>query len=691
MCQMCYAISLSGECGLADPVVVVVSAAPDPLAMTDLAAGDWVAVDLAAGDSFAIDLAGAPDAQIAIYDAAGQLVAQGTADGTLLIAPPQSGTYFVTTTDGAALAAANLGVVSSQMAVSAALPTGSYTQLADYLSRGFWADNNFPALSFDTSRSNVITFNLTGVNADLQNLARAAFALLEMVVDLDFNEVTSGGKITFNDDVSGGPLTPIRADGAGNITSAVVQINTDYLARNGTSLFSYGAQTVLHEICHALGLGHLGPYNSASGQPKFANDSWQMSVMSYFSQTANNTVNASYAVAAGPMIADILALQSIYGAPPSGQTSGNTVWGQGTNLTNSLRQFFADNGLTRNALTIYDASGRDRIDFSTDTQAQRVNLASGAISDVYGLIGNLLLSTTTMIEDYRAGSGSDNITGNQVNNSIEGRAGNDVISGLLGNDLLYGGDGNDTTTGADGLDSLFGGNGNDSLNGGSGNDSLSGAAGNDRLDGGTGNDRGSGGGENDTMTGGDGNDTFLGDAGNDSMTGGAGNDSFDGGSGNDRLLGEAGNDILRGGSGIDWLDGGSNDDLLYGGAEGDTVVGGTGNDSLFGDDGNDSLAGGDGTDRLDGGAGNDTLSGVGGSDSFVYQGGADRITDFANDVDQVLLDDALWGGRVLTTSQILGYATVSGTSVVFNFGNGNTLTIANLNSTSLLSDDLLII
>ena len=55
-------------------------------------------------------------------------------------------------------------------------------------------------------------------------------------------------------------------------------------------LNTYAFQTYIHEIGHALGLGHPGNYNGEARYPndaEFQNDSWAMSIMSYFGQTEN--------------------------------------------------------------------------------------------------------------------------------------------------------------------------------------------------------------------------------------------------------------------------------------------------------------------------------------------------------------------------------------------------------------------
>lgn len=232
------------------------------------------------------------------------------------------------------------------------------------------------------------------------------------------------------------------------------------------------------------------------------------------------------------------------------------------------------------------------------------------------------------------GSANRDGTGNNLANTITGNSGNNVLDGDTGADTLDGGNGNDSLIGGNGNDRLFGGNGADTLNGGNGTDQLTGGAGNDRL------------------TGGAGADTLLGEAGNDTLLGAAGNDQLDGGGGNDQLDGGGGRDTLLGGGG------------------------------------NDTLLGGADNDRLDGGNGSDRLTGGGGADSFVFRAGSDRVTDFADNVDTLLLDDALWGGG-MTVNQVLNtYASVVAGDVIFNFGGGNILTVENITDKGLLANDI---
>ncbi|EEW26028.1 CAP domain-containing protein [Rhodobacter ferrooxidans] len=270
------------------------------------------------------------------------------------------------------------------------------------------------------------------------------------------------------------------------------------------------------------------------------------------------------------------------------------------------------------------------------------------------------------------GVGALSLTGNAAANTLHGNAGANILTGEAGND------------------SLLGGAGNDRLNGGLGADSLSGEVGADTLLGGDGNDSLLGGTENDALYGDADNDFLCGDAGNDGLFGGTGNDRLSGGIGVDSLSGEVGADTLFGGAGNDRLIGGSENDIVYGDADNDYLSGDAGVDLLFGGLGIDSLYGGDGNDRLEGGAGADYLLGGLGADAFQFINGSgrDQVADFLpGQQDRLQLDDALWGGVALTDAQIVArYATVVGTTVVFNFVDGDVLTLANVTSLTGLAN-----
>jgi serralysin len=246
---------------------------------------------------------------------------------------------------------------------------------------------------------------------------------------------------------------------------------------------------------------------------------------------------------------------------------------------------------------------------------------------------------------------------------VVGTANGDLIDALGGNDRVDGNGGADTLRGGGGNDSLFGGDGNDHLNGGIGVDSLAGGIG---------------------------NDTIVGDTGNDSLYGSDGNDFLYGGAGNDILRGGNGDDQLFGSEGLDDLQGGDGNDNIQGGADADRLGGNLGNDRLVGEAGNDSLWGDEGNDYLDGGAGADGLTGGVGADQFVFRSGfgADRVFDFADNVDTLVFGGGLWNGSMTAQTFVATYATVSGSSVIFNFGGGNVVTVDGISSLASLYDDI---
>lgn len=160
------------------------------------------------------------------------------------------------------------------------------------------------------------------------------------------------------------------------------------------------------------------------------------------------------------------------------------------------------------------------------------------------------------------------------------------------------------------------------------------------------------------------------------------NNTLNGGNGDDRAYGGGGSDTIRGHDGRDLIVGGDRGDELQGGNGNDWLLGDGGNDSIFGGYGNDRIFGGKGNDRLAGGGGNDTLTGGDGADRFVFanNGNADRVEDFdLGDGDRLVFSDDLWSGT-RTAQQLVNAATVTSAGVVFDFGGGDTLTLAGLHS-----------
>ena len=242
-----------------------------------------------------------------------------------------------------------------------------------------------------------------------------------------------------------------------------MNISTAWLASSGTDLDTYSFQTYIHEIGHALGLGHAGGYNGSATYPAdadYLNDSWQATAMSYFSQADNSYIDATYAYIITPMMADIRAMQNLYGVDGAIR-SGDTTYGFNSNAGGYYDLF--STLVNPVSFTIIDDGGNDTIDLSLLTMDSNINLAGGSISDIGGGIGNMSIYTTTIIENIILGSGDDTVLGNGYANSIVGGDGNDTIDGRQGNDSLSGGDGDDVIGGWTGNDYIDGGAGIDTL------------------------------------------------------------------------------------------------------------------------------------------------------------------------------------------------------------------------------------
>jgi serralysin len=620
--------------------------------------------------------------------------------------------------------------------------TATLDLLANQLTTGYWAANGGGKRAFALDATREVTVNLSGLeSAEERAVARAALDAWTDVSGIIFVDASGGGTAQINFDNEDLSAAYAYSTLTGNtIVESYVNIPNDWNA-DPISINSYWFQTYMHEIGHAIGLGHAGNYNGLAvwGQSnKFSNDSWQATVMSYFSQDENpNLGGASHAFTATLMAADIIAIQSLYGTNVQTRAD-DTVYGNNSNVDGYLGDIFDQwlagapedeavyigNPVT---LTIFDTGGNDTLDVSGRTVAQKVDLRQEAKSNVAGLIGNIIIARGTLIENAIGGDGSDRLIGNYYANELTGNGGADVLYGLGGSDTLLGGNGNDTLIGGAGADLMFGGAGADKFDGGTEIDTVSYEASTTALIAdmitlgvNTGDARGDTYAGINIMIAGSAGDILRGNIwaewlrgmdGDDQLFGRGGNDTLDGGAGDDRLVGGKGADALIGGDGRDRADYsastvGVTANLANVGtpatapvtdAKGDTytsvedLVGSAFNDRLTGDDGSNALWGNRGNDILNGGLGDDTLNGGIGADTFVFIGGNDIVEDFVDNIDTISIARAMFGTPTVTIAEALAFAAVEAGDIVFRFNGTESFTLTGLTDINALQDDLIFI
>ncbi|MEO8441382.1 MAG: M10 family metallopeptidase C-terminal domain-containing protein, partial [Betaproteobacteria bacterium] len=290
-------------------------------------------------------------------------------------------------------------------------------------------------------------------------------------------------------------------------------------------------QTLLHELGHALGLKHPFSITFANSLVlPAALQTTKYTVMAYGdlpgaydSATGRFTEQQANFLPTTPMLLDIAAMQSLYGANMS-YHAGNDVY-----VFNQGQTYYQ---------TIWDAGGTDTIQWNGSNGVE-IDLRAGEFSQLGNPItfsgaspqlDTVAIAYGVTIENALGGSGNDTLIGNDAANDLEGGAGNDILYGGIGddkfdsnaayrsgNDVFYGGTGNDAffldsagdsviEYAGEGIDTIwvsfsysllnlpnienlraFGSNGV-SLQGNSLENAFSGTGGNDSVDGGPGFD-----------------------------------------------------------------------------------------------------------------------------------------------------------------------------------------------------------
>jgi len=295
-------------------------------------------------------------------------------------------------------------------------------------------------LEIVTDRNNVITYafadaqNATGFfaqwdegagystfSAAQREAAREAIQYWDDLIAPTFVEVngTGGADIVYANTSTGpdqawayypnGKGTPYFKHVASDVWIATPEVNSS----NGQLADGfYGLNTLVHETGHTLGLSHPGNYNfgddnDGDGEPDpityqgdafYAQDSRQYTIMSYFDPHESGSKQSfidwsvmRVVYASTPMVHDILAIQSKYGADLTTRT-GNTTYGFNatSDVTNSAMRF--EPGEMAAIFTIYDAGGNDTLDLSGYKTSSIIDLRPGAYSSAGGADRQLTLA-----------------------------------------------------------------------------------------------------------------------------------------------------------------------------------------------------------------------------------------------------------------------------------------------------------
>jgi len=295
--------------------------------------------------------------------------------------------------------------------------------------------------------------------------------------------------------------------------------------------------------------------------------------------------------------------------------------------------------------------GNDRFSGSFDTNSEGSVISGGEGDDVFDFS---LLDGVNVNGD--AGNDIINVRNSRIEAQVSGGEGNDSISYGGDDGQLFGDAGNDTIVIAGNNTDAFGGTGNDVINfdGRSFGSTAQGGEGDDIF-----NFISYFGGQ---AVGGDGADIFNVGQGSDAVaSGGAGDDVFN-------VLFRADDFVLNGGDGNDVFD-------ITANREVGTIIGGAGDDLfIFGNFNN----------RL-------VMTGGEGRDTFRVETETLRntfITDFEDGMDMLDLSSLNYDANDL--ADLLAASSMSGTSIIIDFGNGGQLTLNNFDIADLSIDDFIL-
>ena len=298
---------------------------------------DWFEIVLTKGTTYRIYLNDLREGELTLKDAQGLIVHEGSTEANtarLVFHPSETETLYIE------VGTAGDEGGSYRLTMEREAPVGTYAGVAEYLQSGYW-----DPMTFDTGDDKVITVNMVALVTGAKDLARTAFDAWSAVTGLEFTyteEESADILMESRGEAAPGAITIRSTEKADSIEQAIINMPARIFEVWGYTVGTYPFEALMHEIGHALGLGHPGPYNHIANfgvDNLFLIDSKQATIMSYFDQDQNTWVQADYSYAVTPMPADILAIQAMYGTP-AGINDGNTRYGYEGNAGGYMEDYW---------------------------------------------------------------------------------------------------------------------------------------------------------------------------------------------------------------------------------------------------------------------------------------------------------------------------------------------------------------
>jgi hypothetical protein len=313
---------------------------------------------------------------------------------------------------------------------------------------------------------------------------KTAFDYLSTLINVEFKYDESKSNIEFgtnNQTASAGYASyPL---GNGGHPSILMLDNSDNPGNSSANLATsggYGWETLVHEIGHAMGLKHPGPYNAGGGKapPPYltsAVDNRAMSIMSYNDPAASQILNVSsnasglsYSLSASNpgtyQTYDIAALQYLYGANKSTVASDLAV----NDSYNQFKTLWAPQ------------TGGVALNASTTTRANVFDLRQGGYSSIsvratdsemMSDIKSKILQLNTSDASATAASASIYSSLKATKNSKKVALSSTLYNGKNNLALSYGSS-YSSVTGGTSSDKFYIGNYSTQVNGGDGSDTV---------------------------------------------------------------------------------------------------------------------------------------------------------------------------------------------------------------------------